>query len=166
LSLSLKSRDHGGKANLGAGEGSFAALRIHGHYTLTLPPEITMRRLAILAALAAATALLPSAAWAHPRLVSASPAANAAVAKPTRLTLTFSETLVAPLSGIELTMTGMPGMANHAPMPIRGFTSQVAGKTITVTLPRALPAGSYELKWHAVAADQHRIEDRYSFTVR
>lgn len=121
--------------------------------------------LAAAAALAAATAL-PNAAFAHPRLVSASPATNATVAKPTKLTLTFSETLVAPLSGIELTMTGMPGMANHAPMPIRGFNSQVAGKTITVTLPRPLPAGTYELKWHAVAADQHRIEDRYSFTVR
>lgn len=123
-----------------------------------------MRRLALI--IAAHVAILPSVALAHPRLVSASPAANATVAKPTQVVLTFSETLVAPLSGIELTMTGMPGMANHAPMPIRGFTSKVAGKTITVTLPRALPAGTYDLKWHAVAADQHRIEDRYIFTVR
>lgn len=125
-----------------------------------------MRHLSVLAAALIAVSTMPTAALAHPRLVSASPAANATVAKPTKLTLTFSENLVAPLSGIELTMTGMPGMANHAPMPIRGFTSQVTGKVITITLPRALPAGSYELKWHAVAADQHRIEDRYTFTVR
>ena len=123
-----------------------------------------MRRLVMLAALAATLQAGP--ALAHPQLVSATPAANSAVARPTRLTLTFSEVLVAPLSGIELTMTGMPGMANHAPMPIRGFSAQVAGKSITVTLPRALPAGTYELKWHAAAADRHPVEDRYSFTVR
>ncbi|OYZ43674.1 MAG: copper resistance protein CopC [Novosphingobium sp. 16-62-11] len=109
---------------------------------------------------------MPGAAFAHPKLVSASPAANTAVAKPTKLTLTFSENLVGPLSGIELVMTGMPGMANHAPMPIKGFKSEAKGKVLTVTLPRALPAGTYSLKWHAVAGDQHRIEGQYAFTVR
>ena len=82
------------------------------------------------------------------------------------LKLSFSEALVGPLSGIELTMTGMPGMANHAPMPIKGFSTKAAGKDLVVSLPRPLPAGSYELKWHAVAADQHRIEGSYTFSVR
>ncbi|HEX5535808.1 MAG TPA: copper homeostasis periplasmic binding protein CopC [Sphingobium sp.] len=110
--------------------------------------------------------MLPSVAVAHPKLVSAAPAANAVVTKPTKITLAFSENLVAPLSGIDLTMTGMPGMANHDPMPIKGFTSKVDGKTLTVTFPRALPAGTYLLQWHVVAADQHRIEGKHSFTVR
>ena len=110
--------------------------------------------------------MLPSIAVAHPKLVSATPAANAVVTKPTKITLAFSENLVAPLSGIDLTMTGMPGMANHDPMPIKGFTSKVDGKTLTVTVPRALPAGTYLLQWHVVAADQHRIEGKHSFTVR
>ena len=125
-----------------------------------------MRRLALIAL--AASAFLASAmpAAAHPRLVSATPAANAAVAGPTQIVLAFSEALVAPLSGIELTMTAMPGMANHARMPIRGFTTKVQGRTLTAKLPRALPAGTYELSWHVVAADQHRIENTYSFTVR
>ncbi|MFN3468720.1 MAG: copper homeostasis periplasmic binding protein CopC [Novosphingobium sp.] len=123
-----------------------------------------MRFLSLLAA--PALALIATPALAHPKLVSSSPAANTAVAKPTRLTLTFSEDLVAPLSGIELVMTGMPGMANHAPMPIKGFQTAVTGKVLTVTLPRPLPAGSYDLTWHAVAGDQHRIEGKYSFTVR
>lgn len=125
-----------------------------------------MRRFALLAAPVAALLALPGSAFAHPKLVSSSPAANAAVAKPTKLTLTFSEDLVAPLSGIELVMTGMPGMADHAPMPIKGFTTAAKGKVMTITLPRALPAGSYQLKWHAVAADQHRIQGQYAFTVR
>lgn len=111
-------------------------------------------------------AALPAAVQAHPRLLSSAPAANATVAKPTQLSLIFSEDLVAPLTGIELTMTSMPGMAHHDPMPIRGFATKATGRVLHVSLPRALPAGTYELKWHAVAADQHRVEDRYAFTVR
>jgi len=124
-----------------------------------------MRR-SLLAFAAASLLAVPGVALAHPKLLSATPAANAAVVKPTSIKLSFSEALVGPLSGIELTMTGMPGMANHAPMPIKGFTTAVKGKDLVVTLPRALPAGSYELKWHAVAADQHRVEGAYTFSVR
>lgn len=116
--------------------------------------------LALIAAIA-----MPAAAIAHPKLVSATPAAEASVAKPTKLTLTFSENLVAPLSGIELTMTGMPGMANHKPMPVKGFKTKVAGKTMTIELPRPLPTGTYTLAWHVVAADQHRIKGSYNFKV-
>lgn len=125
-----------------------------------------MRRLPLIAL--AASAFLASAmpAAAHPRLLSATPAVNATVSRPQQIVLTFSEVLVAPLSGIELTMTAMPGMADHPRMPIRGFTIKVEGRTLTAKLPRPLPAGTYELKWHVVAADQHRIENTHSFTVR
>ena len=125
-----------------------------------------MRRSILAIAAAASLLAAPGVALAHPKLLSATPAANAAVVKPTSIKLSFSEALVGPLSGIELTMTGMPGMANHAPMPIRGFTTKATGKDLVVTMPRPLPAGSYELKWHAVAADQHRIEGSYTFSVR
>ncbi len=108
---------------------------------------------------------LPTAVLAHPRLVSSTPAAEATVSKPGKITLNFSEGLVAPLTGVELTMTAMPGMANHKPMPVTGFKTEVKGKTLTVVLPRPLPTGTYLLKWHAVAADQHRIEGSYTFKV-
>ena len=123
-----------------------------------------MRRILLTAAFALAA--LPSVALAHPKLLSSSPAANATVAKPTKLSLTFSEKLLAPLSGVDLTMTGMPGMADHAPMPIKGFKTTVDGNTMVVTLPRALPAGSYDLNWHIVSADQHKIAGKYSFSVK
>ncbi|HJT41716.1 MAG TPA: copper homeostasis periplasmic binding protein CopC [Sphingobium sp.] len=123
-----------------------------------------MRRILLTATFALAA--LPSVALAHPKLLSSSPAANATVAKPTKLSLTFSEKLLAPLSGVDLTMTGMPGMADHAPMPIKGFKTAVDGKTMVVTLPRALPAGSYDLNWHIVGADQHKIAGKYSFSVK
>ncbi|MGN7930085.1 copper homeostasis periplasmic binding protein CopC [Sphingopyxis sp. 22461] len=125
-----------------------------------------MRKYAFIAFTILTASLLPATAMAHPRLLSSSPAANASVAKPATITLGFSETLVAPLSGIELTMTGMPGMAKHGPVPISDFTTKVTGKVLTVKLARPLAAGTYVLKWHAVAADQHRIEGNFSFTVR
>lgn len=124
-----------------------------------------MTRLFLTAA-AAFALTLPGVASAHSKLLSSSPAANATVAKPTRLTLTFSETFLAPLSGADLVMTGMPGMDNHEPMPIKGFKTAVDGKTMTLTFPRALPAGSYDLKWHIVGADQHKMEGGYSFKVK
>lgn len=125
-----------------------------------------MRRLAFLVAPALAITALSGAALAHTKLLSSTPAPNTTVTRPTKLTLTFSEVLVGPLSGIELVMTGMPGMASHAPMPIKGFKTATTGKVLIATLPRALPAGTYDLKWHAVASDQHRVESQYTFTVR
>lgn len=125
-----------------------------------------MRRFSIMALAAFAVLGAATPVSAHPKLVSSTPAENASVAAPAQITLTFSENLVAPLSGIELTMTAMPGMPNHPRMPIRGFTTKVEGRTLVAKLPRPLPVGTYELKWHAVAADQHRIENLYTFTVR
>ncbi|WP_340265097.1 copper homeostasis periplasmic binding protein CopC [Sphingobium mellinum] len=125
-----------------------------------------MRRFLLSAAFGLAA--LPSVAMAHPKLLASTPAANGTVSKPTKLSLSFSEKLMAPLSGVELTMTGMPGMADHAPMPIKGFKTSVEGdgKTLIVTLPRALPAGSYDLNWHIVGADQHKIAGKFSFSVK
>lgn len=124
-----------------------------------------MNRTAIVLA-AVASLSLASPALAHPKLVAASPSARSTVSKPTQIRLSFSEALVGPLSGIELAMTGMPGMANHPAMPIKGFRTIAKGKDLQVILPRALPAGTYSLKWHVVGADQHRIEGTYAFTVR
>lgn len=126
--------------------------------------ESHMPRLFLTAALLALA--VPGMASAHGKLVSSNPAANATIAKPTRLTLTFSDSFVAPMSGVDIVMTGMPGMADHPPMPIKGFKTAVEGKTMILTLPRALPAGTYDLKWHVVGADQHKVEGSYSFKVR
>ena len=72
------------------------------------------------------------------------------------------------MTGAELVMTGMPGMANHAPMKITGFTAAIGPdrKTLTLLLRRALTAGSYRVTWHAVAADTHRVQGTFAFTVK
>jgi methionine-rich copper-binding protein CopC len=119
-------------------------------------------------ALAAAALTFATPALAHPKLVASNPAANALVAKPSKLELRFSEKLVGQFSSVDLIMTGMPGMANHGPMKVNGVTTSVAGdgKTLVVKLRQPLAAGTYRLDWHAVSADTHRVNGSYSFKVK
>ncbi len=106
-------------------------------------------------------------ALAHPKLVSSNPAAGAQVAAPTRVDLTFNERLTAPLSGATIAMTGMGGKP-HAPMAVSGTTSKVGpdGKSLILTMPKPLIAGTYRVSWHVVAADTHRITGTLDFTVK
>lgn len=129
----------------------------------------SLRHIRLVVAAVAIGAIVPAtAAQAHPRLVSASPAANTAIASTNELKLTFSEALVAQFSGMSILMTDMPGMKMTAPMSVGSVTSTVAadGKTLVGTLKSPLPAGTYTLGWHAVTADTHRVEGSYSFTVK
>ena len=119
-------------------------------------------------ALAAAGLAFAAPAFAHPKVVSADPVEGASVAKVSKVTLTFSEPLIAAMSGVDVVMTGMPGMANHAAMKISGVRASVGpdGKTLVATLARPLPAGSYEANWHAVSTDTHRVTGKLTFTVK
>ena len=120
----------------------------------------------MVAALAAfATPQLVSA---HARLVSSTPAANATVARPTKIDLRFNEAVIGSTVNVRVAMTGMPGMANHAAMPITGFTSQLGKdrKSLTLLLRRPLAAGTYRVNWAAAGADTHRLTGTFNFTVR
>jgi methionine-rich copper-binding protein CopC len=120
------------------------------------------------AAVAAALVTVAVPVFAHTKLLSTSPAAGATITNATQVSLTFSEPVTVPLSGIDLAMTAMPGMTNHAPMKIVGFKTAISadGKTLVATFPRALPAGTYRLEWHAVSTDTHRATGNLTFTVR
>ena len=129
----------------------------------------------ILAAIA-----VSGAAQAHPKLVSSTPAANATVTKPGKIELNFSEKLVGAMTGADLTMTAMPAMANmpgmanmpnmahKMPMKMAGFTSVIGkdGKSLTLLMKHALPTGTYEVTYHAVSTDTHRIEGKLTFSVK
>jgi methionine-rich copper-binding protein CopC len=116
---------------------------------------------------AAALLLAPVAAYAHPKLVSATPAANSVTAPTARLQLIFSESLVAQFSSADLVMTEMPGMKMNAPMKMPAkATLGTDGKTLVVTLPKALPVGSYKLSYHVVSTDTHRVEGSYTFKIK
>lgn len=118
--------------------------------------------------LLAATALVAAApAPAHPKLLSSTPAANATVKPTAKVELRFSERLVAKLSTAQVVMTGMPGMADHPPMPMQGRPAiGPDGKTLIVTFARPLPAGTYKVNWQVVSADTHKITGSIDFKVR
>lgn len=107
-----------------------------------------------------------SAANAHPKLVSATPAPNATVAKPARVELRFSERLMSKFSGADLVMTGMKGMA-HPPMRVPATAAVAAdGHTLVVTPKSPLGAGTYSVAWRVVSADTHRITGSHAFAVK
>lgn len=122
-------------------------------------------RIAVFAAMVALVAATPAAA--HAKLVSATPAPNSIVAAPATLQLSFSESLVASFSGVELEMIDMPGMKMASPMKMPVTTALSAdGKTMVVKTSRPLPRGAYKLDWHAVSADSHRVEGSFTFKVK
>ncbi len=122
------------------------------------------------AAMIAATALafISGPAMAHSKLVSSTPPANSTVAKPSKIILKFNEKIIGKMTGAELMMTGMPGMADHAPMKIAGFNSQMGtdGKSVTFLLKRPLVPGTYKVSWHTAGADTHHMGGNFSFTVK
>ena len=127
-----------------------------------------IRKMIIGAAAVATTLAFTTVAVAHPKLLAATPAANAIVSKPSKIELRFSERLVRQFSSVDLAMTGMPGMAHHGPMKVGGLATSVAadGKTLIVKLKQPLAAGTYKLDWHVVSTDTHRISGTYSFRVK
>ncbi len=122
-----------------------------------------MRRVSVLTA-AAALVMFAGAANAHPKLVSASPAANATVAKPARIQLRFSEKLMPAFSKADLTMAAMPGMAA---MKIASTAALAAdGRTLVVTPKAPLHAGRYSVAWQIVSTDTHKVAGTYAFVVK
>ena len=123
-----------------------------------------MRR--VFVSVAAALLVVEGAANAHPKLVSATPATNATVAKPARVTLQFSEKLMPQFSGADLMMTGMNGM-KHAPMKAASVATVAPdGRTLVITSKSPLGAGTYSVAWHIVSADTHRITGNHAFAVK
>lgn len=114
----------------------------------------------------AAALLIVTGAEAHPRLTGATPAPNAVVAAPARLELHFSEKLMPTFSGMEVSMTSMPGMKMGSPMKMAVTTTVSPDGTTLIGVPeKQLPAGSYRLDYHVVSADTHRIHAGYAFSV-
>jgi len=106
---------------------------------------------------------------AHPALVSSTPAAAASASNVKAVSLSFNETFLPQMSGLEIVMTGMPGMEMHHPaMKVTGVkvTPGADRKSLTAALARPLPAGSYDVNWHVVGTDTHRVSGKISFTVR
>jgi methionine-rich copper-binding protein CopC len=99
-------------------------------------------------------------AHAHPALETADPAQGAAVPSPKEIRLTFTEDLVAKFSGLtvkdesgHLIETGSPSAdPNHK-------------RQLIVPVSKSLPSGTYDVDWHAVSVDTHKVSGHFSFKV-
>lgn len=126
-----------------------------------------MRIPAILAAFALTLVAPAAPLLAHVKLAASTPAAGTAAKAPKAITLTFNEKVNPAKASAAIIMTAMPGMKDHGEMAIRNFTPawSADGKTLTLTLKKPLPAGSYEVRWQAAAADGHAMSGTVAFTV-
>jgi methionine-rich copper-binding protein CopC len=130
--------------------------------------SVMTQRIRLDVAAMAAAMVFAGPALAHPKLVSTLPAANATVAAPKAIQLKFNEKLVPKFTGGALVMTGMPGMASHAPMAMGALPATVGadGKTLILTPKAPLKPGAYTVNWHAVAGDSHRVSGTVAFKVK
>lgn len=101
-----------------------------------------------------------SAVLAHAKLESSVPAAGSTVNEPpTTVELRFSVRIQAAMSSISVVE-----MSSGASLPVGPLEVANAGKTISVTLPK-IEAGTYQVEWKALSADDHMIEGRFEFYV-
>jgi methionine-rich copper-binding protein CopC len=120
---------------------------------------MNMKRIWMLAALCATVATAGNA-WAHAHPKSMVPGADATVAAPAEVSITFTEALEQAFSSLTVR-----DAAGHA---VANGKAEVAGATHTV-MRLAVPAlapGVYTVQWVAVARDGHRTNGSYSFTVK
>src|SRR5262249_2905387 len=110
-------------------------------------------------AIACVIALISSgAALAHAALHHASPEAGSAVSEsPHEVTLTFTDTLEAAFSSVDVT--------DSSGARVDEGKSQVNGNTVRIGL-KTLSPGSYRVHWRALSVDTHRTEGSFTFSVR
>ena len=119
---------------------------------------MSLFRLVPVAAVAAAL-MLPSAAAAHARLVSSTPAAGSSGASPRAISLTFSEKMAPAFSTFEVVN------AAGVKTPVRTTVSE-DGRTLSAPVVRPLAAGAYVINWRLASSDGHRMTGSVPFTVR
>ena len=119
----------------------------------------TPRTLSVAVALGAA-ALGATQASAHAMLIRSNPAANASVAPPKAISLTFNEKLTPAFSGFEV-VTG-----NGTRMPVKATLSR-DHKSIEGVPARPMGPGVYRIAWHAAASDDgHQTKGSLAFRVK
>jgi methionine-rich copper-binding protein CopC len=99
-------------------------------------------------------------AHAHPALEGAVPGQGAAVSSPKEIRLTFTEDLVAKFSG--LTVKDQTGHLVETASP---SVDPSHTRLLIVPISKALPPGTYDVDWHAVSVDTHRVSGHFSFKV-
>ena len=99
-------------------------------------------------------------AWGHPVLEASDPGQGATVSSPKEIRLTFTENLIARFSG--LTIKDQSGRAIGTASPSVDPNDK---RQLIVPISTPLPPGAYDVDWHAVGADTHRVTGHFSFRV-
>lgn len=108
-----------------------------------------------------AVTVLAGPAFAHPKLESASPAADVSViASPKEIKLSFSEGIISKFSGLELKDEGGRAVSTGD-----AATDPKDAKQLVVPVSATLAPGRYTVSWHAVSEDTHKVNGDYSFRV-
>jgi methionine-rich copper-binding protein CopC len=112
-------------------------------------------------AIAAFGCVITSAAFAHAKLESSTPPANAVVSPaPTELRLQFNERLELPFSKVKL--VDERGAVIEASKP----AADGANLNSLVAKVPALHAGAYRVQWSTVTRDGHKVKGEFSFRVK
>jgi methionine-rich copper-binding protein CopC len=119
-----------------------------------------MRKLLPLAALVGMALAPATPVLAHAHVVKSTPAANAAIAAPKQVSVTFNEKLVPAFSKLAIEMTGMK-MA----VPVK-TTVSADGKTLTGIPQGGFMKGSYVVNWTAASADGHKMKGSIPFKIK
>ncbi|KAF1042883.1 copper homeostasis periplasmic binding protein CopC [Xylophilus sp.] len=122
---------------------------------------MTLQRSLLACAAGVLLAASGASAWAHAHLETSAPAADAAVASPAAVELTFTQKLEPSFSGIDLVGSdGKPAAA--------GTAAVAPGDAARLVLPVASPLapGVYEVRWHVLSVDGHKTNGSYRFTVK
>jgi hypothetical protein len=106
------------------------------------------------------TGVLSGVAQAHPALESAEPGQGAAVSSPKEIRLTFTEDLVARFSGLTVKDEGGRLIETGSPS-----ADPKQKRQLVVPIQKPLPPGTYNVDWHAVSVDPHRVNGHFSFKV-
>jgi len=122
---------------------------------------MNLRKTLLAAVSLGAVALFAAAqASAHASLVKSDPAANATVAAPKAVTLTFDDELTPAFSGFDVSMSD--GMK----MKFKTTVSKDKKSIIGVPTGSLMP-GAYKISWHAAASeDGHKTTGTLAFTVK
>lgn len=106
--------------------------------------------------------LLGTAAYAHPELKVSDPLAGSAIVdSPKSIRLSFTEAVIPKFSGIEIRdQTGRV-------IPTDAAVADPKDRTqLFVPVVGSLAPGTYDVVWHAVGADTHRVQGHFSFKVQ
>lgn len=114
----------------------------------------------IRAALAMAALVVAAPAVAHPTIVKVTPGANSAGSAPSEIRILFSEAVMAPLSGIMIMSADGRHIATAKARVEQG------GRELIVAVTGPMAKGGYQVHWHVVSSDTHRVEGKYAFTVK